>query len=227
VTRTGAADDVIGAVLAGGRGRRIGGDKPSLELGGQTLVRRAVDALRLVGLDAVLVLRPGQAVPLIDPTIAVVQDEVEDAGPLGGLHALLRWLPVESVLVMPCDQPFLMPELLRELLGQPREGVDAVVGRPADLVEPLPGLYRRGCLHAVEEALARGERSLRELLSRLRVLEVPAETLRRWDPQLLSYVNVNTPADLAWARNVVASPGMERPESEHPSAIGGEPCPVG
>ena len=227
MTRTGAADGVIGAVLAGGRGRRIGGDKPSLELGGQTLIRRAVDALRLAGLDVVLVLRPGQAVPLIDPTIAVVQDEVQDAGPLGGLHALLRWLPVESALVMPCDQPFLMPELLRELLGQPREAVDAVVGRPAHLVEPLPGLYRRGCLHAVEEALARGDRSLRELLSRLRVHEVPAETLRQWDPQLLSYANVNTPADLAWARTVVTSACMERREPEHPSAIGGEPCPAG
>ena len=44
-------DEVIGAVLAGGRGRRIGGDKPLLEVGGQTLVRRAVDSLRLDAAD--------------------------------------------------------------------------------------------------------------------------------------------------------------------------------
>ena len=214
MTQTGATDAVIGAVLAGGRGRRIGGDKPSLELGGQTLLRCAVDALRLVGIDVVLVLRPGQAVPLNDPTTSVVRDEVEDAGPLGGLHALLRCLTVEWALAVPCDQPFLAPELLRGLLARPRSDVDAVVGRPAGLVEPLPGLYRRTCLRAVEKALAGGERSLRDLLSRLRVHEVPAETLRQWDPQLLSYANVNTPADLAWARTVVAPAGIQAREAE-------------
>lgn len=207
-------DEAIGAVLAGGRGRRMGGDKVSLEIGGQTLVRRAVDTLRLTGLDIALVLRLHQPVPLTAHTVAVVRDKIEDAGPLGGLHALLGWLSVEWALVMPCDQPFVAPELLRELLAQANEDVDAVVGRSADVVEPLPGVYRRTCLPAVEEALARGERSLRELLASLRVHAVPAKTLCRWDPDLLSYLNVNTPADLERARSVVASAGMERRKSK-------------
>ena len=201
-------------MLAGGRGRRIGGDKPSLEIGGQTLVRCAVDALRSVELEIALVLRPYQSVPLTAHTIGVVRDEVEDAGPMGGLHALLRWLSVEWALVVPCDQPFLAPQLLRGLLAQPRSDVNAVVGQPADLVEPLPGLYHRTSLPAVEEALARGERSLRELLSSLRVRAAPAKALRRWDPQLLSYVDVNTPADLARARTLAASARMQRREAE-------------
>ncbi len=205
--------EVVGAVLAGGRGLRIGGDKPSLEIGGQTLVRHAVDALRLAGLDVALVLRPQQPAPLTAHTVAVVRDEIEDAGPLGGLHALLRWLPAEWALAIPCDQPFLAPGLLRELLAQPRGDVDAVVGRPDDLTEPLPGLYRRTCLRAIEDALDRGERSLRELLLSLRVREVPAEVLRGADPQLRSYLNVNTPAELARARAQAASDGSERHQS--------------
>ncbi len=195
--------DVIGAVLAGGHGRRIGGDKPSLEVGGQTLVRRAVDALRSVRLDVALVLRPQQPVPLTAFTIAVLRDEIEDAGPLGGLHALLRWLPVEWALVLPCDQPLLAPQLLAELLARRTRAVDAVVGRPS-AIEPLPGLYRRTCLPAIEAALACGERSLCELSTSLRVHAIPDAALRRWDPQLLSYLNVNGPADLARARTLAA-----------------------
>ncbi len=205
--------EVMGAVLAGGRGRRIGGDKPSLEVGGQTMVRHAVDALRLARLDVTLVLRAHQPVPLTAHTFAVVRDEVENAGPLGGLHALLRWLPMEWTLVVPCDQPFLTPDLLRGLLVQPRGGVDAIVGRPANLPEPLPGLYRHTCLGAIEEALTQGERSLRELLTKLRLSEVPKTTLCRWDPRLLSYLNVNTPADLERAR-ALATP-VAPVNSEH------------
>ena len=205
--------EVIGAVLAGGRGRRIGGDKPLLEVGGQTLVRRAVDSLRLAGLDVTLVLRAHQPVPLTAHTFGVIRDEVVDAGPLGGLHALMRWLPMEWTLVVPCDQPFLTPKLLRGLLAQPREDIEAIVGRPANLPEPLPGLYRRTCLGAIERALNHGERSLRELLTKLRLSEVPKTTLCRWDPRLLSYLNVNTPADLERAR-ALATP-VAPVNSEH------------
>ncbi|MCH8919952.1 MAG: molybdenum cofactor guanylyltransferase [Chloroflexi bacterium] len=204
--------EVIGAVLAGGRSRRVGGDKPLLEVGGQTLARRAVDALRLARLDVTLVLRAHQPVPLTAHTISVIRDEVADAGPLGGLHALLRWLPAEWALVVPCDQPFLTPDLLRGLLAQPREDADAIVGRPANLPEPLPGLYRRSSLGVIERALNQGERSLRELLSKLRLREIPAATLCRWDPRLLSYLNVNTPADLEEARALVAPVDREHRE---------------
>ena len=196
--------DTIGAVLAGGRGRRMGADKPSLAVGRQTLVRHAVDALRSVGLGVALVLRPHQPVPLTAHTIAIVRDEIEDAGPLGGLEALLRWSPAEWVLVLACDQPLLTPSLLHELLAQPRGEADAVVARPRDQLEPLPGLYRRTSLPAVGRALARSECSLRDLLSALRLRELPAGALRRCDPQLLSFVNVNTPTDLEQARALVA-----------------------
>ena len=197
--------DVVGAVLAGGRGRRMGSDKLSLEVDGRTLIRHAVDALRSAGLDVVLVLRPQQPVPLTAHTAAIVRDEVEDTGPLAGFQALLRWLSLEWALVVACDQPFLTGDLLRGLLAQRREEVDAIVCRPGDRVEPLPGLYRRSTLEAVEAALARGERSLRELLGSLRLRTVPARTVRCWDPELISFLNVNTPEDLERARALVES----------------------
>ena len=200
------SDEVLGAVLAGGRSRRMGIDKASLEIGGQTLARLAVDALRAAGLDVALVLRAEQPVPLTAHTVEVVRDEVQDAGPLGGLHALLGWLPLEWALVTPCDQPFLAPNLLRELLAQPREDVDAIIGQPNELVEPLPGLYRRTCLPAAQQALDRGCHSLQDLLLALRVRHVPVAALRREDDQLRSYVNVNTPADLERARSLAADP---------------------
>jgi len=199
------AGNVIGAVLAGGRGRRIGGDKPSLELGDRTLVRRVVAALRSAQLEVALVLRPGQPVPLTAHTIAVVRDEIENAGPMGGLQALLRWLPVEWALVTACDQPFLAPRLLRGLLRERKDGFQAICTRPGGLREPLPGLYHRSVLPAIDRALERGERSLGDLLPSLRLREVPRHVVEQWDPSLASFLNINTPTELERARALIAS----------------------
>ena len=208
------SNDVIGAVLVGGLGRRIGGNKPSLEVGDQTLVRHAVDALRFAGLDLTLVLRPGQPIPLTRHPLAIVRDEIADTGPLGGLHALLSWLPTEWALVVACDQPFLAPGVLRALLAEGQRDVDIICGKPGNALEPFPGLYRRSCLPTIEEMLAHGARSVQDLLSNVRVQVLPARRLRRWDPELLSYLNVNTPDDLARARAIAArlpaSPGRSK-----------------
>lgn len=197
--------EVIGALLAGGRSRRLGGQKATLEIGGRTLVDRASDSLRSAGLEVALVLRAQQPVPGTAHAAITVRDNIEDAGPLGGMQALIQSMPTEWALFVPCDQPFLAPALLRELLAQPRRNVDAVLGKPGPFLEPLPGLYRRTCLSHVEDALARGERSFRDLLARLRIHVVSEATLRRVDRELLSYLNVNTPADLARAQAIADS----------------------
>lgn len=197
--------EVIGAVLAGGRSRRMGRDKLALDVGGKTVLERAIDALKMAELTCVVVLRDGQDPPPTTGLMAVLRDQVEDAGPLGGLHALLSWLPNEWALAVPCDQPLLNRALLRGFAAQRSDDIDAVVGRSPSGIEPLPGLYRRTCLPAVEETLASGKRSLLDLFSLIRLREVPADMLRQWDPDLLSYVNVNTPADLARARSLASS----------------------
>jgi len=134
--------------------------------------------------------------------------------PLGGLHALLTWLPTEWALVVACDQPFLAPALLHELLAKTPLDVDVICGQPGNALEPFPGLYRRSCLPAIEEMLARGARSLQDFLAVARTEALPSERVRRWDPELLSYLNVNTPDDLARARTIAArlpaSPGRSK-----------------
>ncbi|MCH7698071.1 MAG: NTP transferase domain-containing protein [Chloroflexi bacterium] len=80
----------IGAVLAGGHGLRIGGDKATIELDGRPLISYPVDALRSAGLNVALALRSDQEIPTGLEDVSFVRDEFEGAGPLGGLPCITQ-----------------------------------------------------------------------------------------------------------------------------------------
>ncbi|MCH7579019.1 MAG: molybdenum cofactor guanylyltransferase [Chloroflexi bacterium] len=196
---------IIGAVLAGGRGRRIGRDKAMVELDGRPLISYPVGALRSAGLDVVLALRGGQEAPAGLEDVSVVRDEFEDAGPLGGLHALLKWMPGEWVLVVSCDQPFVRVNLLHGIISHSECAADAVVARTPERLQPMPGLYRKSCLPVVDGALRRGEHGMRDVLNGLPRYELAGEDLDCLDLEHSSFVNVNTPKDLLRARRLASS----------------------
>ena len=198
-------DNVIGAVLAGGYGRRIGCDKATVELDGRPLISYPVGALRSAGLDVVLALRSGQEMLAGLDDVSFVHDEFEGAGPLGGLHALLKWMPGEWALVVSCDQPFVRVNLLHGIMSHSGCTADAVVARMSECLQPMPGLFRKTCLPFVEEALAKGEMGLRNLLHHIRLYELEGEEIDRLDFERSSFININTPEDLANARRLAAA----------------------
>ena len=115
---------LIGLVLAGGQSRRMGQDKALMRYQGRTLIDNASLLLRSASCDKVLISRnaPG-----------FLNDKIEDAGPLSGVHAVLDALsqsdnhngnPCE-LLVLPVDMPQMTPELLRILVSRGREAEKA------------------------------------------------------------------------------------------------------
>ncbi len=198
-------DNIIGAVLAGGQGRRVGGDKALIEVNGRPLVSYAVEALESVGVEVVLALRSGQEPIHGHEQLAVVYDRVENTGPLAGYQALLEWMPGEWALVLSCDQPFVRVELLRGLIEYRDCDADVVVARTDVVLQPMPGLYRSSCLPAINRALERSVLGIQEVLAELHVHEVSGEALDRLDRERSSFININTPEDLANARRLAAA----------------------
>ncbi len=186
-----------GVVLAGGRSSRLGCDKALLELEGQPLVARTLDVLARLTDDLIVVT---SLVPHLFPVSArVVADRYVGAGVLAGVHAGLLAARGELAVVVACDMPFLNLDLLRHLISLAEEA-DVVVPRWTD-VEPLHAVYRPAtCLGPVESALARGERRIVSFYHEVGVRYVERAEIARFDPQGLSFFNVNTPDDWARAR---------------------------
>ncbi|MES2001007.1 MAG: molybdenum cofactor guanylyltransferase [Pseudomonadota bacterium] len=147
-------------VLAGGEGRRIGGNKPLRLLGDRSLLDRAVELGRQWS-DMIAVAVRNEA-QVKGGDCACVLDDPTIAGPLGGLVAALRFARdagADAVLTLPADMPFLPDDLLGRLdhaLGDRRAAIASSGGQ----LHPVCGLWLTAAIDGVPNYLASHRRSL-------------------------------------------------------------------
>ena len=180
-------------ILAGGKSTRMGEDKVFLPFGDRPMLRRVVDELRPHFDDLILVTNePQRHLDLED--IRLVSDVHRGQGPLAGIYSGLLASRGRHNLVVGCDYPFLN-HLLLDYLWSLREWGDVVVPLTPEALAPICAIYDRRVLPALDRALDAGELSVMGLFPHLKVHYVREDELRPYDPQLLSFRNVNTPED--------------------------------
>lgn len=142
---------LTGAVLAGGRGSRMGGiSKASVELGGEALIAPPLAALAAVCARVAVVCKPDTRLPPLPAGVGRWEEPVRPRHPLVGiLHALER--AGGPVLVCAADMPFVTAEACRAVVAAASEGglaVAAAGGR----IEPLLAVYPPAALPALRAA---------------------------------------------------------------------------
>ena len=201
----GGAPVPLACILAGGRGRRMGVDKVSLPLDGVPLIERVWCRVAPV---AERVAAVGGTPHLEHRGVPTIPDRFPGANALGGIATALEYAsetigPRAAVLCVACDMPLLEPGLL-VYLYELSPGWDVVVPRVSAGFEPLCAVYRTTCLPALRAQLARHDLGIRDLFGQVQTREVGETELRRLDPDLRSFLNVNRPADLDLARQLLA-----------------------
>jgi len=191
-------------VLAGGGGLRLGQDKALENLGSRSLLGWVLFQLSFLDRDILLVTAQEPSYPWLEgySRLKVVTDIYPGNGPLGGIYTGLKLSNSFYNVVVACDMPFLNRALLGYMIGV-SVGYDLVVPRLEDLVEPLHAVYSRACLASIERLLKQGILGVRELFHLVRVRYVEAEEVDRFDPQHLSFFNINTRSDLVRARDLL------------------------
>lgn len=179
----------------------MGRDKLSLEVGSATLLNRVHAALSSRCEEILIAGARGESLAgarLIHDLRSCHQ------GPLAGIEAGLSAARYRSVFVAAGDMPFLTGDLVGHLLGLLADHVSAVVPDFNNQVHPLCAAYGREVRPVVSATLDRNVRSVREMLEGLpRIRYVSEKELRRFgDPELL-LMNVNSPEDLARAREAL------------------------
>ncbi|HVO68574.1 MAG TPA: molybdenum cofactor guanylyltransferase [Aggregatilineaceae bacterium] len=186
------------AVLAGGLSRRMGQDKSSVPLHGRPLIEHTLarlESLRQAHPDAPLMIIGNNSSAYAYLGVPVLPDVLPDRSSLGGLYSALWHSPAEHTLCVACDMPFLNALLLEHLIGL-AEAAQAVVPRIGGRFETLHAVYNKTCLEPFREALAGRGLKISAALAGVQVRPVDEDELRRFDPDLRSFANVNTPEDL-------------------------------
>jgi molybdopterin-guanine dinucleotide biosynthesis protein A len=137
---------MIGVLLAGGAGRRLGGDKAWVQLGGETLAQRVLRPLRAVCDTVVVSCRMETALPPL-PGVdeAWVQRGDEAGGPAAGIASALREARGRTILAVAISLPLMSEAVLRSLAGH-GDGRAAVLPSLDGRIEPLAARWSHAAL---------------------------------------------------------------------------------
>lgn len=204
--------NIVGAILAGGRGARIGGNKASILLGGASLAAHSKKALKQCG--AIAIVGDERAATELG-LISLYDPHGAPDGPLSGVWAALKWakdLGAAYLVTLPCDMPFLPDDIALRLIAAAKAADKPVACAMSDLgLEPLVTAWR------VDEMLGLlvGELSqgIHPPVNRL-LRALGAAELRLSAREVM---NINTPDALQQAEIVLAN-------QAHPSGLEASPA---
>jgi molybdopterin-guanine dinucleotide biosynthesis protein A len=189
------------AIQAGGQSSRMGKDKALVKLHGKPLIEHVLEKVHGLGDELLITTNSPEKLEYLG--VRLERDRIPGAGALHGLETALLSAEGEYVLLVACDAPFVRRRLLEHLIDLRSHG-DVIIPMKDGRYEPLQALYKRAsCLPAVGQALLSGEKRMISFFSSINVQTVDAKTLARLDPAGISFFNINTPADLVQAEEIL------------------------
>lgn len=187
------------AILSGGRSRRMGRDKATIQVGSTTLIRHTYDVAKEIFPDIMIVSSLHSAIEGIEARI--LRDALPVSGSLTGIVTALLYADTPYVFVLGCDMPFLTPAAIRFIIGEVH-GEQIIVPETEEGYEPMHAVYHRSCLATLLTATERGHMKVSRLFPFFRVKSVPSNPLF-FNNGVSVFTNINTWEELARAERVL------------------------
>jgi molybdopterin-guanine dinucleotide biosynthesis protein A len=192
--------EVSAVILSGGESSRMGMNKAFIELNGKRIIDRNIDLLSTILPEVIIVTNTPLDYAYLNAQIAT--DIFPQKGSLGGIYTGLFYSSHPHSLVVACDMPFLNKEVI-EYLIEKIDNNDVVIPHLSDGFHPLHAIYSRRCLPFIERLIERDDLRIIHFFKRVRVREITEKELSQVDPELISFLNINTPEDFKRIGNYI------------------------
>lgn len=201
-------------MLAGGKSKRFGRNKAKENIEGESLLNRVVHRLEIISSEIIIIAANEEECANMPRSEKVhcIADIIPGKGSLGGLYTGLSYANVRHSFVAACDMPFLNISLISYLL-QLSPAFDVIIPRVAGLAEPLHAVYSENCLPHLKKLIDEDKLSILELFPLVKVRYVEELELNQFDPEHLSFFNINTETDLGVAKSILKE-GKKRIKSQ-------------
>jgi molybdopterin-guanine dinucleotide biosynthesis protein A len=187
--------------LAGGENSRFAGKhKALMQVGGKRILDRIFDVMAGVFDDLILVTNtPGR---YLEWDATIVTDRLQSRSALTGIHTGLFYARTDYAFFTAGDTPFLKKEMVTAVVAGITPGIDIVMPETEKGREPLCAAYSRSCLESARHSVENGRFKIMRAFRKKNIKIISAKASRKADPRLLSFFNVNTPADLQRAEAI-------------------------
>lgn len=190
-----------GVILAGGQNTRFSGtNKAFIRVGGKRILDRIYGVFEELFEEIILV--TNDPLQYLEWNFNIVTDLFPFRSSLSGIHAGLFFTTTSHAFCAASDIPFLKKELVETILDSIEQDIDIVIPATSKGLEPLCSVYSKKCLKPIEQQLIKQDLKIQKIFEKVRVKKLPENILRQNDPDLLSFYNINSPDDLARAKNI-------------------------
>jgi len=188
--------EITAIILAGGRSLRLGRNKALEAIGSKSLIEYIIERLGPLTNRFLIATSQGQSDLPVICDAEVLVDIYPGKGPLGGIYTGLLASGTSHNVVVASDMPFINIELLRYMIELSLD-FDVVIPRLREgMIEPLHAVYSKNCLNNMKTQLEQGYLKISHLLNTVRVRYVEIAECQKFDPQLLTFFNINSQSDL-------------------------------
>ncbi len=188
-------------ILAGGMGSRMGyKEKALIDINGKPLIALVIESLKKVAGNIIISVRDQEQEELLKavfPDLKFAYDVHKKTGPLAGILSGLSACEDECCFIAACDMPFINENVVK-MLFRKIEHHDAAIPRREDgFLEPLHAVYRcEPMIRESKKAIESGKTIILAPIFSLDVNYIGMDDIRRIDPDLRTFMNVNTPEDI-------------------------------
>jgi len=189
---------MTGIILAGGKNSRVNGsNKAFFKVGTQTIFERIYQVMNSFFDDLIVVTRTPE--DFLDWDIMIVSDVYQAHCSLNGIYSGLLYAANSKAFIVACDTPYISKELIGFMCESYQNSCDVYYPQTEKGKEPLFAIYSKRCLNCFKNYLQLGKYKITKCIKGLKTNTISESTLRQKDPNLLSFYNVNTAEDLAYA----------------------------
>jgi molybdopterin-guanine dinucleotide biosynthesis protein A len=182
--------DVTGVILAGGKSLRYGRNKALVKIDGIPLIERAITVMNSLFRHLILITNTPDEYSYLK--LPMHEDLIKGLGPLGGIFTALMTIRNEAGFFVACDMPYLNRELIHHMV-EVRDDFDAVVPRTHGGTEALHALYGKRCLPPIKRLIDSSQYQILRFFPKVSVRYIDENEIRRFDPPLASFFNINKP----------------------------------